>query len=314
MKLQKGTFVKLQPHDASFHNSRDNPKAMLEWVLPNYVALTAGEDLVITHNDVQHHLNVLEVQPGWAISLIDTTINLDFAPPLHGQVQNNLATTLDGGSATGTTPSKTDGGSSTSGGGGGGGDGTANANANATTMTGPGAAAGTLDTSNMQEGVDYKVCDNCLHKISMGAFAVHQARCARINWRCDKCGVVVPRGQKDEHIKEAHTPVQCPKCSEVVDSGELEKHQRDDCKNRIVVCEWCELSMPYVNLFQHQMKCGELTDECPDCKMRVRRRGTPPHLQQFCHSPFVSFYYYMLYYGYIKILFLVILFIFFYFV
>lgn len=250
MKLQKGTFVKLQPHDASFHNSQDNPKAMLEWVLPNYVALTAGEDLVITHNNTQHHLNVLEVQPGWAISLIDTTLNLDFAPPLKGEI--SIPTTLDGGAKATTAPST---------------------DAAASTPAATGAAAGTLDTSNMQEGIDYKVCDNCMHKIAIASFAVHQARCARINWRCEKCGTVVPRGQKDEHLREAHTPVECPQCSEVVDSGTLEKHKREDCKNRLVVCEWCELSMPYVNLFQHQMKCGELTEECPDCHMRVRRRG-----------------------------------------
>lgn len=89
---------------------------MLEWLLPNYVALTgklpianttdlcgcllshntatlAGQTLVLNFNQKEYHLTVLEVSPGRAISLIDTNINLDFAAPLSGEIKP-LAPTL----------------------------------------------------------------------------------------------------------------------------------------------------------------------------------------------------------------------------
>lgn len=50
-------------------------------------SLSAGETLVLTYNEKKYYLEVLEVAPGRAVSLIDTNINLDFAPPLTGEIK-----------------------------------------------------------------------------------------------------------------------------------------------------------------------------------------------------------------------------------
>jgi hypothetical protein len=54
---------------------------------------TAGETLVLTYNEKKYSLEILEVAPGRAVSLIDTNINLDFAPPLIGEIKPLAATT-----------------------------------------------------------------------------------------------------------------------------------------------------------------------------------------------------------------------------
>lgn len=42
---------------------------------------------MLTYNEKKYFLEVLEVAPGRAVSLIDTNINLDFAPPLTGEIK-----------------------------------------------------------------------------------------------------------------------------------------------------------------------------------------------------------------------------------
>jgi ubiquitin fusion degradation protein 1 len=44
--LPSGTFLKLQPHSTDFLEVND-PKAMLEWVLPRFVVLCIGYDTLI---------------------------------------------------------------------------------------------------------------------------------------------------------------------------------------------------------------------------------------------------------------------------
>jgi len=47
----------------------------------------------LTYNDKKYSLEILEVAPGRAVSLIDTNINLDFAPPLIGEIKPVASTT-----------------------------------------------------------------------------------------------------------------------------------------------------------------------------------------------------------------------------
>ena len=264
--MPKGTAVKLQPHEAEFVNL-DNPKTMLEWVLPNFVALTAGETLPIVYNNRTYKIDVLEVEPGTAISLIDTNLNLDLAPPLTG----GMGFGMGGGEKEVKPPSSPE---KKDGHGVGGGTGVGGG--------GAGAVSGVVDAAGeLKEGVDYKICDNCMHKISMNTYATHSAVCPRINWRCDRCGAVVQKAQREEHMREAHSPVTCEACGEVTESGKLAGHKESECKYRDSQCEFCELKMPYANKFEHEDKCGGITEPCPECKQRVRRRGKfTQHAQQ----------------------------------
>lgn len=82
--LPKGTFLRLQPHDAKFLEVKDT-KAMLEWVLSHYTAVASGDNLVVNYRHSEYQFNVIETKPGHAIRIIGCDIPVDFAPPLSGE-------------------------------------------------------------------------------------------------------------------------------------------------------------------------------------------------------------------------------------
>lgn len=79
--LQKGTYVKFQPQSSDFLDIT-NPKAVLEATLRGFTCLTKGDAIAISYNDKTYHIDVLEVAPGEAISIIEADVNVEFAAPL----------------------------------------------------------------------------------------------------------------------------------------------------------------------------------------------------------------------------------------
>ncbi|KAL3497449.1 hypothetical protein ACH5RR_040181 [Cinchona calisaya] len=79
--LPKGTYVKMQPHDSDFLNL-SNPKDVLERTLQKYSCLTSGETIIITHDEKNFLIDILETKPANAISVIETDCEVDFATPL----------------------------------------------------------------------------------------------------------------------------------------------------------------------------------------------------------------------------------------
>lgn len=81
--LPKGKFVKLQPQELTFLELSD-PKAVLEKALPNYVCLTVGDIIEISHQLINLRFQILEIKPEEAkgINILNTDIEVDFAPPV----------------------------------------------------------------------------------------------------------------------------------------------------------------------------------------------------------------------------------------
>jgi len=83
--LPKAKYVKLQPQSSSFLDI-SNPKAVLENRLRNYSALTQGDVIRIEYNKNWYDIGVIEVKPVRpsipAVSIVETDVDLDFAPPL----------------------------------------------------------------------------------------------------------------------------------------------------------------------------------------------------------------------------------------
>ncbi|EME28181.1 Ubiquitin fusion degradation protein 1 [Galdieria sulphuraria] len=78
--LPKGTFVKLRPQSSEFLAISD-PKAVLEARLRNFSCLTQGDTIAIHYLNRIYWIDILQVQPGDAISIIDADVNVEFAPP-----------------------------------------------------------------------------------------------------------------------------------------------------------------------------------------------------------------------------------------
>ncbi|KAI9361675.1 ubiquitin fusion degradation protein 1 [Zopfochytrium polystomum] len=80
--LPLGQFVKLQPQSVDFLDISD-PKAVLERAIGNFSALTEGDIITIKYNSKLYDILIVETKPGGkGISVIETDLEVDFAPPL----------------------------------------------------------------------------------------------------------------------------------------------------------------------------------------------------------------------------------------
>lgn len=82
--LDLGTFVKIEPQSVDFLEISD-PRAVLENAFRGYSTLTKDDIFNISYNDKIFSIKVLEVKPessSHAISVIETDLEVDFAPPV----------------------------------------------------------------------------------------------------------------------------------------------------------------------------------------------------------------------------------------
>lgn len=85
--LLPGSFIKLQPQNVNFLDISD-PKAVLETAFRNFSCLTLGDIFTFSYNDTIYEIAVLEVKPDGdkhAISVQETDLEVDFAPPVGYQ-------------------------------------------------------------------------------------------------------------------------------------------------------------------------------------------------------------------------------------
>jgi ubiquitin fusion degradation protein 1 len=79
--LPKGKLVKIEPQTVDFLEIAD-PKAVLEAALSNFSTLTKGDTIEFSYNCLTFEILILEIQPdAEGISIIDTDLEVDFAPP-----------------------------------------------------------------------------------------------------------------------------------------------------------------------------------------------------------------------------------------
>lgn len=82
--LELAKLVKLQPQSTNFLDISD-PRAVLEKAFRNFAALTKGDVFNFEYNDEVYDVAVLEVQPAvgkLGVSMIETDVSVDFAPPV----------------------------------------------------------------------------------------------------------------------------------------------------------------------------------------------------------------------------------------
>ncbi|KAF9586187.1 ubiquitin fusion degradation protein [Lunasporangiospora selenospora] len=83
--LPLGIFVKIQPQSVDFLDISD-PKAVLENAFRNFSTLTQGDNIEISYNDKIYGILVMEIKPpGVGVSIVETDLEVDFAPPVGYQ-------------------------------------------------------------------------------------------------------------------------------------------------------------------------------------------------------------------------------------
>ncbi|CAG9944368.1 unnamed protein product [Clonostachys rosea f. rosea IK726] len=82
--LELAKLVKLQPQSTNFLDISD-PKAVLERAFRNFATLTKGDVFSFEYNDTIYDVAVLDVKPEtekMGVSMIETDVSVDFAPPV----------------------------------------------------------------------------------------------------------------------------------------------------------------------------------------------------------------------------------------
>mmetsp|Transcript_94536 Transcript_94536/g.185405 ORF Transcript_94536/g.185405 Transcript_94536/m.185405 type:complete len:329 (+) Transcript_94536:76-1062(+) len=81
VSLPKASFVKFRAQSVDFLEV-SNPRALLEVSLRKFTCLTVGDTICIPYSDKKFYLDVREVEPNGAASIIETDCNVDFEEPL----------------------------------------------------------------------------------------------------------------------------------------------------------------------------------------------------------------------------------------
>ncbi|KAL9262294.1 TRAF-type zinc finger domain-containing protein [Drosera capensis] len=121
------------------------------------------------------------------------------------------------------------------------------------------------------------ICTHCDRSVPASNADLHYAHCSRNLDKCKVCGDMVPRKHAEEHYLTTHAPVSCSLCSETVQRETLDVHKGENCPKRMVICEYCELPLPAIDLFEHQDFCGSRTEMCYLCRRYVRLRDRYAH-------------------------------------
>jgi Zn-finger nucleic acid-binding protein len=244
--------------------------------LRRYVALTVGDVIQFEHNHATYTFNVLTCKPNHAIAITDLDISVDFAEPLNpspvspneekptssfSQKANKLVEPKQALSWS-YGPLVCDYSSSES-------------EDEAEKLLRENSSVSVVGTHTTVketdlEGIDYNECPNCRQKISTTSFW-HYDRCVRLIFYCEMCSEGFPKSQYDQHMESFHTAAECPQCKEHMEKRELSRHLSDQCKMREVVCAFCEIKLVHKNKWEHESRCGAITEICPTCKVRITR-------------------------------------------
>ncbi|KAJ1916233.1 ubiquitin fusion degradation protein [Mycoemilia scoparia] len=79
--LPKCTFAKLEPQSVDFLDITDT-RAVLENAMSNYSTLTKGDIIPFKYAGKIYEIKVLELKPQDAVSIVETDMETDFAPPV----------------------------------------------------------------------------------------------------------------------------------------------------------------------------------------------------------------------------------------
>ena len=81
VSLPKCTFLKVRAQSVDFLDI-SNPRAVLEYTLRKYTCVTVGDVIVLQHLGKLFHMDVQEVRPNGAASIVETDVEIDFDEPL----------------------------------------------------------------------------------------------------------------------------------------------------------------------------------------------------------------------------------------
>ncbi|XP_048375509.1 XIAP-associated factor 1 isoform X2 [Sphaerodactylus townsendi] len=109
-----------------------------------------------------------------------------------------------------------------------------------------------------EEMEERKLCKNCKHEVTASNFSLHEAHCVRFLAVCPKCDEPIALKDMKEHFAKAHK-------------------EAEECPERTVRCQFCELDLPDHKLQAHLDTCGSRTTSCWHCGKYVMYKALKEH-------------------------------------
>ena len=144
-----------------------------------------------------------------------------------------------------------------------------------------------------------KPCTVCGKDIEEPKYRIHEATCARNNYKCPKCKEIVSKSEKDHHEQEYHMlvrshfsldlrviqflQVKCQYCQTFEAEKKIVLEHVMYCEMKPQQCDYCEMMVPGgEKMIEHREYCGTKTQPCPDCKQNVLNRDLAQHHIHAC--------------------------------
>ncbi|XP_065709353.1 XIAP-associated factor 1 isoform X1 [Patagioenas fasciata] len=133
-----------------------------------------------------------------------------------------------------------------------------------------------------------RFCKNCKRDVSAANFSLHEAHCLRFLSLCPECEEPVAQKDMKDHQTEAHKQVRCNLCHQSMQQCQLEHHETEECHERAMKCEICELEMPFNKLQEHLNTCASRTEWCWECNKYIMYKDQNKH-KEICQNGGLSY-------------------------
>ena len=140
-------------------------------------------------------------------------------------------------------------------------------------------------------------CDHCYNHLKSCGLNSHLEKCPKMKVSCDLCDTKMTRVQMELHLKYDCGMVQekCKLgCGVQLTRDELRIHEKDNCVQRIIRCEYCFIDVMFCDYSKHLKECPLVTVKCYLCIVAKYRKDMTQHLRDDCPEkildcPFVKY-------------------------
>ena len=140
-------------------------------------------------------------------------------------------------------------------------------------------------------------CDHCEESLISCELPGHQKKCPKMKVLCDLCGTRIRREEMELHLDYDCGMVQekCELgCGEELTRDKLRIHEKENCVQRIIQCEYCSIDLIFCDNFKHLKECPKMKVSCNLCSVEKCRKDMTQHLEDDCPEkmidcPFVKY-------------------------
>ena len=140
-------------------------------------------------------------------------------------------------------------------------------------------------------------CDYCDDNFKSYQLYLHHDVCRKMKVSCNLCGRMITREDMELHLRYHCGIVQerCRLgCGVELTRNKLRIHEKDNCTQRILQCEYCFIEVIFCDNPKHLKECPKMKVLCDLCNVEKCRKDMKQHLKDDCPEkmidcPFVKY-------------------------